>query len=67
MKQPKLIKRGEVMEVRPAKPQPKALTIQKTVTGVREWLNTRQQNTKQNARDAFSSLFAPPQEPCTEC
>jgi hypothetical protein len=55
------------MEVRPAKPQPKALTIQKTVTGVREWLNTRQQNTKQNARDAFSSLFAPPQEPCTEC
>jgi hypothetical protein len=67
MKKPKLIKRGEVMEVQPTKSQPQAITIQKTVTSVRDWLNTRQQNTKQNARDAFASLFAPPQEPCTGC
>jgi hypothetical protein len=65
MNKPRLIKRGEVIQVQ--RPKPTAVTIQKTVTSVKDWLNTRHQNTKQNARAAFSSLFAQPQESCTEC
>ncbi len=62
MNKPKLIKRGEVATT--TKPTPTA-TIGKTVTVVRDWLNTRHQNTKTNAREAFAHLFAQP--PCTEC
>lgn len=65
MKKPKLIKRGEVAELKPAKPTPTAVTIQQTMSGVKDWLNTRQQNTRQSARDAFTQLFAQPS--CTEC
>jgi hypothetical protein len=65
MNKPRLIKRGEVIQVQ--RPKPTAVTIQKTVTSVKDWLNTRHENTKHNARDAFARLFAPPQEPCTEC
>lgn len=65
MNKPKLIKRGEVAEVRPAKPTPTAITIQKTVNGVKDWINTRHQNTKTSAREAFANLFAQPS--CTEC
>lgn len=65
MNKPKLIKRGEIVEARPAKPTPTAVTIQKTVSGVKDWINTRRANTKTNAREAFSQLFAQPS--CTEC
>ncbi len=61
MNKPKLIKRGEVPTT---KPTPTA-TIGKTVMVVKDWLNTRHQNTKINAREAFAHLFAQP--PCTEC
>jgi hypothetical protein len=61
MKKPKLIKRGEAPP--PTKPTP--TTINKTVTVVKDWLNTRHQNTKTNAREAFAHLFAQP--PCREC
>ncbi|MBL8208463.1 MAG: hypothetical protein JNM09_29810 [Blastocatellia bacterium] len=67
MNKPKLVKRGEVSQARPAKPTPTAVTIQKTMNGVKDWLNTRQQNTRQSARDAFASLFVNTQETCTEC
>ncbi len=63
MNKPKLIKRGEIQSS--AKPAPKAVTIQKTVSSVKDWLNTRQKNTTQNAREAFAHLFTQP--PCTEC
>lgn len=62
MNKPKLIKRGEVPTT--TKPKPTA-TISKTVTVVKDWLTTRHQNTKTNAREAFAHLFAQP--PCTEC
>ena len=67
MNKPRLIKRGETPSVPKTKPVAKAITIQKTVNVVKEWLGTRQENTRQSARDAFASLFAHPQEPCTEC
>lgn len=67
MNKPRLIKRGEAPAPKPTKPAPKAVTIQKTVTVVKEWLGTQRQNTRQSAREAFSNLFAQPQEPCTEC
>lgn len=65
MNKPKLIKRGEVTEVRPAKQTPTAETIHKTVNDVKGWLNQRHQNTKHNAREAFAQLFAQPS--CSEC
>ncbi len=67
MNKPRLIKRGETPETKSVKPVPKAVTIQKTVNVVKEWLGTRHENTRQSAREAFSSLFTQPQEPCTEC
>ena len=63
MNKPKLIKRGEAQST--AKPTPKAVTLQKTVASVKDWLSTRHQNTTQNAREAFAHLFT--QSPCTEC
>lgn len=65
MKKPKLIKRGEVSTELTPKPTPAAVTLQKTVSGVKDWLNTRHQNTRQSARDAFAQLFTQPS--CTEC
>ena len=65
MNKPRLIKRGEVPQE--PKPAPKAITIQKTVDVVKDWLGTQRQQTRHNAREAFSRLFAQPQEPCTEC
>ncbi len=65
MKKPKLIKRDEISQVQSVKPTPTAVTLQKTVSDVKDWLNTRQQNTRQSARDAFAQLFAQPS--CTEC
>lgn len=62
MNKPKLIKRGEAQSA--TKPTPKAVTLQKTVASVKDWLNTRHQNTTQNAREAFAHLFTQP--PCTE-
>lgn len=67
MNKARLIKRGEAQATKPVKPVPKAVTIQKTVSVVKDWLGARHQNTKQSAREAFSSLFAPTQEACTEC
>ncbi len=67
MNKARLIKRGEAQPERPIKPIPKAVTIQKTVAVVKGWLGTRHQHTTQSAREAFSSLFAPTQEPCSEC
>lgn len=67
MNKPKLVKRGEVVRVQPTKSTPTAVTLQKTVNGVKEWLNTRQQNTRQSAREAFANLFASSSNPCTEC
>lgn len=67
MNKPRLIKRGEAPPIRFTKPVSTAVTIQKTVSSVKEWLGARHENTRQSARDAFSSLFVPAQEPCTEC
>lgn len=67
MNKPKLIKRGEVAEVRPAKPTPAAVTIQKTVNGVKDWINARHQNTRQSARTAFDNLFVSTPKTCVEC
>lgn len=67
MNKPRLIKRGETPPNQPTKPVAKAVTIQRTVQGVKEWIGTRHANTRQNAREAFASLFAPAQDPCTEC
>jgi hypothetical protein len=61
MKKPKLIKRGEI----PPPTKVTTATINKTVTVVKDWLNTRHQNTKTNAREAFAHLFSQP--PCPEC
>ena len=63
MNKPKLIKRGEIPQQQSVRPT--TATITKTVTVVKDWLNTRHQNTKQNAREAFAHLFSQP--PCTEC
>ena len=65
MNKPKLIKRGEVSQAQLAKPLPATASLNKTVTVVKDWLNTRHQNTKTNARAAFAHLFTP--SPCTEC
>ena len=65
MKKPKLIKRGEVSTEPTPKPTPTAVTLQKTVSDVKDWINTRHQNTRHSARDAFAQLFAQPS--CTEC
>ncbi|HEX4951413.1 MAG TPA: hypothetical protein VFZ34_32445 [Blastocatellia bacterium] len=65
MNKPKLIKRDEVAPKPAQKPIPTAVALQKTVNDVKGWLNTRHQNTKQSAREAFAQLFAQPS--CTEC
>jgi hypothetical protein len=44
-----------------------AVTLHKTMNVVKEWIGTRHANNKQNAREAFSRLFAQAQEHCTEC
>ncbi|MFN7930084.1 MAG: hypothetical protein U0Y68_19600 [Blastocatellia bacterium] len=67
MNKPRLIKRGEAPPAKPVKPVAKAVTIQSTMQGVKEWIGARHASTKHNAREAFANLFAPPQEPCTEC
>ena len=64
MNKPKLIKRGEVPQSQIAKPTP---TVAQTVAVVKDWLNTRHQSTKQNARETFSRLFVSAPETCTEC
>lgn len=65
MNKPRLIKRGETPTT--TKPVPKAVAIQRTVQGVKDWLGERHASTKNNAREAFASLFVPTQEHCTEC
>ena len=65
MNKPKLIKRGEVQPKSANKPTPNAVTLQKSISSVKDWLNTRHQNTKQNAREAFAQLFVQPS--CSEC
>ena len=67
MNKPKLIKRGEVSQTRLAKATPTAVTIQKTVSDVKDWLNVRHQNTRQSARSAFDNLFAATPKTCAEC
>jgi hypothetical protein len=67
MNKPRLIKRGEAPPAKNTKPIPKAEAIQRTVQGVKDWLGERHASTKNNAREAFASLFVPAQEHCTEC
>ena len=67
MNKPKLIKRGEVSQTRHTKATPTAVTVQKTVNDVKDWLNVRHQNTRQSARTAFDKLFAAQPKTCTEC
>jgi hypothetical protein len=61
MNQTKLVKRDQI-------PQKKSIVKKiPTVVVVKEWINTRHQSTKQNAREAFDLLFSNSQKPCAEC
>ena len=61
MNQIKLVKRDQIQK---AKPVVKKIS---TVLVVKDWINTRHQSTKHNAREAFDLLFSTSQQPCTEC
>ena len=67
MNKPRLIKRGEAPPAKNTKPIHKAIAIQRTVQGVKEWIGARHTNTTQSAREAFASLFVPTPEHCIEC
>ncbi len=61
MNQIKLVKRDQIQQKKPV--------VKKipTVVVVKEWINSRHQSTKQNAREAFDLLFSTSQNPCAEC
>jgi hypothetical protein len=57
MQKAKLIKAGEVQEVKPEPPKPRISRTGRLKLAVTEWVNERR-NEKQSARQAFASLFA---------
>ena len=61
MNQVKLVKREQIQKTKPV------VKKSSTVMVVKEWINTRHQSTKQNAREAFDLLFSNSQKPCAEC
>ncbi len=61
MNQIKLVKRDQI-------PQKKSVVKKiPAVVVVKEWINSRHQSTKQNAREAFDLLFSNSPNPCVEC
>ena len=61
MNKVKLIKRDQIQETK------RIVKKISTVLVVKDWINTRHQSTKHNAREAFDLLFSASQQPCTEC